>query len=929
MGSSVALRAPALRGRFFPEPFVNPMCGRYHSMRSVALVLFMMSATLVSAAPPAHLKHLPPTVLYHGPALAGLEKVAAGEAGRLWLPGGEREFKVQSVVEHGAGIATRFGKIEGFGQGAVTQGPDGGFGRLTEGTTVWFLEYREGRSYAVRAGEGGLAIAADDTLVRGTPPPRAPALRKASTVVQGPARVIDIAALYDPDFAARYPGGLTSTRIQHFVALANQALVDSGVDIVLRVVTTAAASGAVAPSVLDNVDAMFAAGQTGGAFAGQTLNTIRTNTGADIISFFRVHDMYTRDACGVAYFPNGPGQWQYGVNVVVDGEHAGSICDDYVFAHEVGHNLGAGHQSPDAGYFAGSHAFVRLGQFNTIMGSFGTGKADRFRRVGYFSNPAIACGNLPCGVANVSDNSGTMNQLRDLVADYRASLNAAVPARPVPVNADSDGDGVIDRIDAFPFDALQTVDADGDGQPASRDAFPMNSTEWLDSDGGGLGDNADTDDDNDGVLDANDPFPLDQSESADSDLDGTGNNADALDADAYEQRDTDLDGIGDRADTDDDQDGTSDVATLATAAEGELLVADGATDRILRFDGSTMAPLGTLTQLAPGEVTIRSEMGSAPSGELYFVAGSEVRRLDRLRSATPELFLATAFHSDFGTGFPASPLVAASGDVVVAEWGQGATAGMRPARRADGLPPLWADYWSSTFGNTPRFHFALDPSGDVVSLDGLKGARQRLRYDLRGGFAPAALLEYDPNAVTANASGSIAVSPLRRLFWVDRRDGAVRNLLLPGGSGAAVPALTNADARAITIGPDGVLYVAKRSGGVQRYDSATGADLGVALTASATAEPLALAWAPKILDASMPALPTPPALVVFADPGTTPAVGGATPPAPPCTTACIVIEIFVTTTGGGGLLDPLSALLLMALAGLGAALARRRTATSS
>ncbi|MBU2871775.1 peptidylprolyl isomerase [Colwellia sp. E2M01] len=59
------------------------------------------------------------------------------------------------------------------------------------------------------------------------------------------------------------------------------------------------------------------------------------------------------------------------------------------------------------------------------------------------------------------------------------------------LNTDTDNDGVIDSIDAFPNDPTETVDTDLDG----------------------VGNNADDDDDNDGVLDINDAFPLDATKS--------------------------------------------------------------------------------------------------------------------------------------------------------------------------------------------------------------------------------------------------------------------------------------------------------------------------------------------------------------------------------------------------------------------------------
>lgn len=78
---------------------------------------------------------------------------------------------------------------------------------------------------------------------------------------------------------------------------------------------------------------------------------------------------------------------------------------------------------------------------------------------------------------------------------------------------DSDGDGVADHLDAFPFDPNETQDTDGDGVGDNADAFPNDASETTDSDGDGYGDNSDV-------------FPNDPTEWADSDGDGIGDNAD-------------------------------------------------------------------------------------------------------------------------------------------------------------------------------------------------------------------------------------------------------------------------------------------------------------------------------------------------------------------------------------------------------------------
>lgn len=154
-----------------------------------------------------------------------------------------------------------------------------------------------------------------------------------------------------------------------------------------------------------------------------------------------------------------------------------------------------------------------------------------------------------------------------------------------PLVADSDSDGFVDGVDAFPLDKNEWADTDrdglgdnidadddADGVPDLTDVFPLDSSESSDNDKDGIGDNRDDDDDNDGVKDSEDKFPLDSSETLDFDNDGIGDNSDSDDdndgvadiADAFpldktESVDTDGDGVGNNADTDDDGDGLTDT----------------------------------------------------------------------------------------------------------------------------------------------------------------------------------------------------------------------------------------------------------------------------------------------------------------------------------------------------------------------------------
>ena len=162
-------------------------------------------------------------------------------------------------------------------------------------------------------------------------------------------------------------------------------------------------------------------------------------------------------------------------------------------AHELGHNLGLVHsarQGEAHGAFRWSRGQYVSENRGTIM-SYGA-------RVlgGVFSDPAVDCEGVPCGVPIAEAGGAHAVRSVDLVRFQVAARRAAKP--------DTDGDGIVDEADALPDD------------PA----------EWVDFDGDGVGDVADPDDDNDGVADTDDPFPFDPTEWEDADQDGIGDNAD-------------------------------------------------------------------------------------------------------------------------------------------------------------------------------------------------------------------------------------------------------------------------------------------------------------------------------------------------------------------------------------------------------------------
>jgi hypothetical protein len=715
----------------------------------------------------ASLDALPPgSVSYYGK----VQGKAAG-AWQMTLPdGGQLQVAGWTSQTHPNGDVTWSGYVDAAGGSfpvLLTQGAESSFGTLVTPQGRFRFEGRDNLAWLVREDHPRMQILPPDADALDFIPQVQGSLTKAPQPVaqavgaKAAGTQIDVLFLYTDGMASRFPGSMIETRVNHLVAVANQVFANSAVDVALRLVGVDRVSYTDQTTNEEAIDDLRVAVQPSGLPVNGLLNMRqrRIDSGADLITLVRPHDVETRSSCGAAYLFDEAAY--LGVNVMSDGVSSWSVCGDDTFAHNIGHNLGAEHQNgANTGDAGSATALVRPGQFHTVMAAFRTGDDDYGRTLLRFSNPQQRCGNAPCGVAGVSDNAARVRSTASAVAAYQASTTTiAAVTLPAPLDADVDGDGVPESLDAFPFDPANSNDRDRDGVADGVDRFPDLASESIDTDSDGTGDNSDSDIDGDGVPNSIDALPLIASESTDADSDGVGDTADAFDADPREWGDLDRDGRGDNVDPDTDGDGIQDFAGF------DLLVASKGTDRVVRLDGAS----GRFVAVEMAED--HAPVALAPYGGLAYNA---YRR-------RAEALIASEVHRYDGAGrkLEARVLRAHRGDL----------AGLRTGLTAA---------------------IAVAPDGTLYAADG--SSRSLHRYDsvsaeeVPGGvFGDRLFFSFAPRAMQVHANMLWTLEKNGRISVVSLPDGAVVRRMSPtGGTGLSLPV----DATAFVFGPDGSIYLA-------------------------------------------------------------------------------------------------------------------------
>lgn len=233
---------------------------------------------------------------------------------------------------------------------------------------------------------------------------------------------IDLLVVYTPAARAYYGG--TSGMLAHInasVTAANTAYTNSQVTITLNLVGTAETTYSENSDM--SVDLSRLQGTSDGFM--DEVHALRTQVGADLVCLFRRDQ--TSGAAGIGYL-NGPGSnGAYGFCVVADW----TAISNHTFAHELGHNQGSHHASPEAtsggafGYSYGHRFYGGSGtQYRTVM-AYAPGT-----RIAHFSNPSVTYSGTATGVSNSADNARSHNDMRSTVAGWRNSPLPAISSHP-------------------------------------------------------------------------------------------------------------------------------------------------------------------------------------------------------------------------------------------------------------------------------------------------------------------------------------------------------------------------------------------------------------------------------------------------------------------------------------------------------------------
>lgn len=257
--------------------------------------------------------------------------------------------------------------------------------------------------------------------------------------------------LYSNEFANGFSS--PTARINQLLQFTNQSMQGSGIDVEFtlgRAQVLNFNNDLTTSTILQQVQAGT------GAFSG--VASLRDQVGADMVAVLSFQPGFS--ANGVAYVNGMDDRFAFSSTRLSPG------CCDSVFAHELGHNMGSGHERVSANPGASSPC---NNSFTFTDYSCGHGDASGNNGQGWgtimsrlnsqvvnnvFSNPNLSCLGEPCGIpegqSNQADNVRSFNISRLLVANFRD--DPPTPPPPPPPGNPSSGTTIITPILGFLLD---------------------------------------------------------------------------------------------------------------------------------------------------------------------------------------------------------------------------------------------------------------------------------------------------------------------------------------------------------------------------------------------------------------------------------------------------------------------------------------------
>jgi len=348
------------------------------------------------------------------------------------------------LIDNVKGSTTWIGHVEGEQESEVflTQRGNAISGTVQIGTKTYDIEPKGNNKHDITQVDpdrnpknGSDTITAEDFLSTGGQPDTT----SNSTITAPTASaatigtVIDLMVAYTPKAKNNASGQAgIEAKITNAVAMANQAYINSKVDIQLNLVkmveTNYAETGNMSTSLTDLT------GTSDGKM--DELHTLRNQVGADQVSLITADSNY----CGIGYMMTNnwinTGFSAYAFSVVHD-DSVYACLSNQTMAHELGHNQGNNHDLANAGTSVGAYSYsygYRLCQtagFRTVMSYACTGA----NRISYFSNPNVSLSTGEVTGTATENNALSMNNNKGIVAAFRATVSTAVPKAPSNLTA--------------------------------------------------------------------------------------------------------------------------------------------------------------------------------------------------------------------------------------------------------------------------------------------------------------------------------------------------------------------------------------------------------------------------------------------------------------------------------------------------------------